>query len=226
MKVGLIDDDRQFIDYFKQMCLPVLSELDDVEFMSFTTVIPYSELEGLDLLFLDIQIETDNGISYALDLRNQCQSRIPLVFMSSKNELVFDSMAAGPIYFIRKNNLKEDFQLFYKLYKDRYLKNPVIYIGQNIPIKINDIIYISAYGHDVTIQTLKKQFVFSGTMRKLLAQINNENFVQIQKSTTINLSKVNDVYSNTIILVDGSQFEVSRMYKQNFMNSYKVYLLK
>ena len=63
-------------------------------------------------------------------------------------------------------------------------------------------------------------------MRKLLAQINNENFVQIQKSTTINLSKVSDVYSNTIILVDGSQFEVSRMYKQNFMNSYKAYLLK
>lgn len=227
MRIGLIDDDIKFVKHFKDLCLPFFERIDtEIEFVGFNKTVPYLQLEGLDLLFLDIQINDDNGISYALDLRNHIQTKIPLVFMSSKNELVFETMAAGSIYFIRKNNLKSDFNLFFKLFKKQYTKSQIIFIGQDIPIKVVDIIYISAYGHDITIQTTKKQYLIHGTMKKILSQIKTDDFVQIQKSTTISLSKVIDVDGNLILMVGGSKFEASRLYKNRFLEMYKGYLLR
>ena len=116
MRIGLIDDDINFIQHFKQVCFPLLNQLEDVELITSTTLLPLSSIEDLDLLFLDIQLKDENGISYAMKLREQLQSKILLVFMSSKNELVFETMTTGPMYFIRKNNLEKDFEMFLKVF--------------------------------------------------------------------------------------------------------------
>lgn len=227
MRIGMIDDDQQFIQHFKTTYFSKLKILDqEVELITSTSLLPFNEIEAMDLLFLDIQLKDENGILFALKLREQLQSKLPLVFMSSKNELVFDTMATGPLYFIRKNNLQNDFELFLKLFKRNYQPSPTLTLPQNQVVKINEIIYITAYGHDLTIQTIKKQFLISGTMKKTMQQIPNPHFVQIQKSTTINLEKVTDVLKNTIIMSDGSQFEVSRLYKQPFLEKYKAFLLQ
>lgn len=228
MLIGMIDDDQSFINHFKEKLFPLLKNLDEkVELLTSTTVLPLVEIEKLDLLFLDIQLKDDSGINYALELRDQLQSKIPLVFMSSKNDLVFETLATTPMYFIRKNNLDSDFEIFLKLFKKNFnTQHQIITINQNTPIKVLQIVYISAYGHDVTIQTDTKQYLTSGTMKKIVNQISHEDFIQIQKSTTIHLRKIVDVKQNTVIMSDASHFEVSRLYKKQFQEKYMEYLLK
>ena len=66
MRIGLIDDDIKFVKHFKDLCLPFFERLDtEIEFVGFNKTVPYLQLEGLDLLFLDIQINVDRKRNFA-----------------------------------------------------------------------------------------------------------------------------------------------------------------
>lgn len=150
------------------------------------------------------------------------------VFLSSNNNLVFDALKVRPLTFIRKSHLDEDFDFFVNTYLKRIIKNKKVKItskGRNEEIIIDNIQYVTACGHDVTIVTGKKEYQLYSSLKKVLNKINDKRFVQIQKSTCINMEYISELKKDCVVLKSGCVIEVSRFYNENLNNQYFDYLL-
>ena len=117
MLVGIIDDDLNFIEIFKKEYYPkliTLSNDNDNELIASTIMLSNEVLNALDVVFFDIQLKD----KISIELIKKFNFDTKIVFLSSKNNLVFDALKVKPLTFIRKNNIEEDFEIFVELFKN------------------------------------------------------------------------------------------------------------
>lgn len=85
MKVVIIDDEKAMHFILKRM----LAKMDQVEivgsFHDTTTAFSYLVNHGVDLVFLDIKMQRENGMEFAKRLRGS-DRRMKLVFVTSYKE--------------------------------------------------------------------------------------------------------------------------------------------
>ena len=109
MQCLVVDDDRKFsyklsgyIDSFLKgifknyQVLEINEKFDD-----------FSQYQGIDLLFIDIDLKDLNGINIIKRLQMN-NVDYPIIYVSSRQELVFSSLTTQPFYFVRKQNLEDD----------------------------------------------------------------------------------------------------------------------
>ena len=232
MNIAIVDDDVHFSNMFNTLIqdyLPKIFSSYKVTIISdnFFSILSDSHF---DIIFLDIDLNNLTGIGIASFLKNNKNNNPLIIFVSSKNELVFDALSVQPFHFIRKSNLLEDTYLIFNLLNNYYKNNKSLitinFHGRKTSIKINNIIYLESEGHNTNIITLDNVFSYRCTMKKLLEEINSNAFIQIQKSITINFIFVEEIdKDNNIILRNGNIFSISRHFKHDVLIKYKDYLL-
>ena len=109
MRCLVVDDDREFsyklsiyIDnflkgIFKSYQVAEINEKFD----------DFSQYQDIDLLFIDIDLKDLNGINIIKRLQRN-NVNYPIIYVSSRQELVFSSLTTQPFYFVRKQNLEDD----------------------------------------------------------------------------------------------------------------------
>lgn len=112
MHIALCDDDRNFVKEFEAQILVTADSCDiDLTVASFTAAEPFLAEAGRQVgepgfvCFLDIDMPGMTGFELAEELR-RLNSSTHIVFVSNKDELVFQSLEYHPFYFLRKNRLK------------------------------------------------------------------------------------------------------------------------
>ena len=75
------------------------------------------EEKGFDLLFLDIDMPETDGIELGLKLRN-AKRNIDIVYVSEREDRVFESFKVHPFGFVRKRNFLKDIRSVAKLWLD------------------------------------------------------------------------------------------------------------
>ena len=166
MLVGIIDDDLNFIEIFKKEYYPkliTLSNDNDNELIASTIMLSNEVLNALDVIFFDIQLKD----KISIELIKKFNFDTKIVFLSSKNNLVFDALKVKPLTFIRKNNIEEDFEIFVELFKNDLVKRRYIELNYNGVLEkvlIDLIEYINACGHDVSVKTADKEYVFISSL--------------------------------------------------------------
>lgn len=229
MRVGIIDDDLEFINIFKEQLYPKLIKMssdEENQLFSSDEMLPNEVLNNLDVVFFDIQLKDKNSINLISEAKAYFDTKI--VFLSSKTNLVFDALKVKPLTFIRKNNLNEDFDMFLALFKNEIVKKrtlKLMYNGRLEKVMIDRIQYISACGHDVTINTFEKEYRLISSLKKVSAEINDKRFVQIQKSVYINMKFIEELKKKSVVMKTGNEIAVSRFFKQNLNEKYLDYLL-
>ena len=231
MKVAIIDDDIVFLKKFHDMIIPYFNK-SVITLQS--DIIHFKDLSQLndfdyDIVFLDIDLKTYSGIDIATYLK-EIKKNIIIIFISSRNELVFNSLVAQPFQFIRKSNLIGDLQTVMILLDDYLLKNrkfiKINLNDQSFSINLQDIIYIESNKHNVSIVTYENVFTFRCSLKDLLLQINSTSFIQIQKSVVINCTNIDHIYKHDVFLKNGNIFSINRYYLNEFKKKYKDFLLK
>lgn len=230
MKIAILDDDSLFLEKFNVLVNKYITEyFQQCDIDIFKNHFNYVLHNKYDLIFIDIDLKDINGIKLAAKIKKTNMNTI-IIFVSSKNNLVFDALSVQPFHFIRKQNLMEDFMLVLSLLKKYYTKNNCIitleFHGRQTQININDIIYIESEGHLINILTINNYYKYRSSLKNILRMINNDFFVQIQKSIIINLNYVIEMDNNYIFyLKNGSNFTINRYYKKVVLQKYKEYLL-
>ena len=224
MRVGIIDDDLEFINIFKEQLYPKLIKMssdEENQLFSSDEMLPNEVLNNLDVVFFDIQLKDKNSINLISEAKAYFDTKI--VFLSSKTNLVFDALKVKPLTFIRKNNLNEDFDMFLALFKNEIVKKrtlKLMYNGRLEKVMIDRIQYISACGHDVTINTFEKEYRLISSLKKVSAEINDKRFVQIQISVYINMKFIEELKKKCVVMKTGNEIAVSRFFKQNLNEKY------
>lgn len=224
MKVLFCDDDVEFLKqlendfyvYFKDRIFELETKCLYQNFV---------DLQKYDICFLDIDLKSVDGIALAKRLKTY-NSKLIIVFVSQREDLVFHTFSVQPFQFIRKKHYLEDSkevfaQLNYYLQQTTMplkINNQIVYIN---PLDITSVISLD---HDVIITTKEKTYTVKDSLKNFCQK--NEKFfvVQIKKNLAISLYQVQKVKGNKI-MYENKEHIIGRIYQKNFKNLYERYLM-
>ena len=112
--IVICDDEPIFLTQISEMISDILASMgESCEIRKYTSIAELKNTlqntpKNCDILILDIMLGENNGISFAECLRDT-RNPIPVIFISSSKEFVFDAYSAEPVGYI----LKPSYQGYY-----------------------------------------------------------------------------------------------------------------
>lgn len=183
-----------------------------------------------DILLLDIDLPDKSGIDFANDYM-KIYPNTKIIFISSHDELVFDSFKVHPYNFIRKENidielndtLLELLDLLKMLKKEIVLNNK----DNTTIIQQSDIIYIESFKHYCYIYTKRttEPYKIRTNMRQILEDL-NFCFYRINRSYIINLNEIKQIKNGRVILKNNMEVTLQRGQIKKFQNTYDHFLCR
>ncbi|MEQ9278504.1 MAG: LytTR family DNA-binding domain-containing protein [Balneola sp.] len=106
-----------------------------------------------------------------------------------------------------------------KLKKNKEVKIITVREGKKvIPINVSEIKWISSDKPYISIHTRKGRFLHSSTLKEILDELDNSNFVRIHRSTIVNVLEIEKLVSRLngdydVLMKAGEELRLSRNYK-------------
>lgn len=228
MKVAIVDDDLTFMDALKMDLLAHFDSFDeDIKIDLYED--PTKLTDHYNIYFIDIDLVKYNGIAVASEIKSKDKNSI-IVFVSAKQDLVFESFLARPFFFIRKINYEIDLMIFYKLI-DKELRYdtviPLSYKGVKTQIVISDIVYIENRGHQIIYHNIDNDTLCDGrSLKATLKMLPEELFVQVHQSYLANMSYINNYKGDIITMKNGVTVKIGVSYRKNFQENFHRYQLR
>lgn len=184
------------------------------------------EEQSFDLLFLDIDMPQMDGITFARRLRKR-NSRTEIIFISNREDKVFDALRVNPAGFIRKRRFLEDVPAVIDQWMTMHAEEKrSILIAKmeegTISIPVDAILYIEGTG--------RKQQVYAGeqkepisvtyTMKDLEGQLAGRGFLRIHKGYLVNYRFIRRLTNTDVVLTNGEKLPISRLRVQEIRNQY------
>ena len=214
-RIVLCDDDQIFAEQFKKQLASFFSKymLD----YSFTYYSSLSELENsitpdkIDLLFLDILLGNENGLTYARNLRKDHQM-IPIIFITSSMDYAVDSYDVFPLYYLTKpvQTPRLETALLRALSSHGCT---VMFPGSHktLIIETTVILYMEVYNHTVRIHKTDGGIeTVNGNLNDIEKRLPPLLFSRIHRSYLININYVRTIRPYYVLLSDESRLPVAR----------------
>lgn len=210
MKVLIIDDDFEDSYRLKQLFLthPVVDESFDVDMVH--SLKDIDQNQSYDIYVFDIEIHHEHSFPYA----NQIMKKYPnasLIFYSSHNELIYDSLDYNVFHFIRKDHLETDFVHTIKKLrqsKSKFLQAKIDQI--ELSIHTEQIVYIESNKNYVYLHlNTNQEAMMRSTIKQIQQELQPYHFVQISREFIVNLEFVKDIRPFTLTLESGLQLPIS-----------------
>lgn len=118
MEIAIIDDDLEFSKVLQrdvERFISVLFTKFNVDIIN-DNFFSNSVNKKYDIYFLDIDLDKVSGINIGRKLLVSETNPI-IIFVSSREDLVFSSFSVRPFYFVRKSNIEEDMKIMFLLLK-------------------------------------------------------------------------------------------------------------
>ena len=170
-----------------------------------------------DIVFLDIDMPGTDGIAFGKKLRERGDD-IELVYVSGREDRVFEAFAAHPFGFIRKGNfLQDSVDLIPQLIQAGTGENDEAYVDIRsntsiISVKTSELIYIESikdYQY-FYFDNKSEPIRLRSTMDKLEKQLEPYGFIRVHKGFIVSCGHIRRIDEDAITLVDGSTLPISR----------------
>lgn len=194
-----------------------------------------------DVVFLDIQMPHMTGIELLDSIEGE--KNFEIVFLTAFNNYAQEAFKLNAFcYLLKPINIPDFISVVNKLFAKRNGVDDVAHFQNlkksfsnkiSIPsstgiefITISDIVRIEADGSYVTVHLIgKKQLMFSKNLKAIEELLYKNSFFRAHKSHLINVDYIQKFISlkdgGTILMVDGSEIDLSRTHKEEFVSMYK-----
>lgn len=210
----------------------VKSELDKAEIRMFSTGVKLLERLSeakCDILLLDIDMPGLNGLEIAAKLGSLPEKPL-LIFVTSHDELVYDSLQFHPFGFVRKGYLEKELP---KILADcvqeiNCHEKHFCFHANNSEIKLplDDILYFEAEGNYLKLFAKSGEYRFRDTITSVENALCDSGFVRVHKGFLLNQSAVKILSSDKAELIDGTLLPIGRSYGENAKKRLMRYMLK
>lgn len=168
-----------------------------------------------NIYFLDIDMPKIDGLEFAKMIL-KIQENAVIIFVSAKEEYVFDSFQVHPFSFIRKSKFEEDLERtildLSRIYQPTEKETCKIYdeLGHAHEISLKNTLYLEAKDKYVNIVTKEGGFFIRNTLSDMEKMLEDYHFIRIHKSFLVNLHMIYAIKYNKVILDDGQEIPLSR----------------
>ena len=231
LKIAILDDDKTALMISTSAVEAFLKE-KNAEYRVFSFSNPLNFLasakeEKFDLSFLDIDMPEMNGLSVANELA-AISKYGQIIFLSQREDLVFECLKFHPFGFIRKSKLIDDFslmmnQFFQTVSNNESNETKIDFFDKTktYSFKIKDIVYIEGDRNyqkvvlkDKTSQNIR---VPLGTLEEKLREYG---FLRIHKGYLLNYLYIRSIENEEVYLTTGTSLPMAKKRKEEIMKQY------
>ena len=231
LKIAILDDDKTALMISTATVEAFLKEKNaEYKLFSFSNPLNFlasAKEEKFDLSFLDIDMPEMNGLSVANEL-TQISKYGQIIFLSQREDLVFECLKFHPFGFIRKSKLIDDFSLMMTQYfqtisnnESNEAKIDFFDKTKTFSFKIKDIVYIEGDRNyqkvvlkDKTSQNVR---VPLGTLEDKLREYG---FLRIHKGYLLNYLFIRSIENEEVYLTTGISLPMAKKRKDEIMKQY------
>ena len=217
-RIAICDDENRILEDLSRMVLELIPDADVSAFGEGRALIESAGKAGYDVVLLDIDMPDLNGLEVAAFF--QVADRKPLIiFVTSHDELVYDSLQLHPFGFVRKSYLDKELK--------KVLEDAVEEVSSrdkhfffhtasgDIKLQMDDILYFEAEGNYIKIKTGSDEFRFRETMQALEMSLKSDGFIRVHKGFLVNQEAVKIINSDKLVLNDNTEIPFGRSYQEN-----------
>ncbi len=220
IKVAVCDDKEGIAEV---ICSTVKSSfakrkvVADVELFTSTAALK-TRMEDVifDLLFLDISMPDTDGIQFGKSLR-ESNDKTDIVFVSNREDRVFDALKVRPFGFVRKSNFLGDLaDVINRYQQDIAERNDYTITVQSksgiVNVRAEEIIYFEGAGKFQLMHVVGKDTPLPvyRSLEKLEEELTPGGFIRIHKGMLVNYRYISRILVGRVELTDGKELPLSR----------------
>ena len=177
-----------------------------------------SKKSRLDMLFLDIELISTDGIKVGKFIRDELENlEIAIVYISSKSGYAMNLFRVQPIDFlikpIEKEKLMEVIICGIKLHERNKQEFEYCVRGYNYKISYKDIVYFYSRDKKINIVLKNEERQFNGKLKNIAKAVPH-NFILIHQSYLINLDFVTECSYELVKMNNGALLNISQPYRK------------
>lgn len=237
--VYICDDEPEILRYLSENVKNILQDCEIVFFLDGHSLL--EKIDKCDILLLDIDMPDITGLDIAGRLSNMGKQPL-LVFVTSHDELVYDSLKFHPFGFVRKSHMAEELAgLLTDCVKKLSVRKRHFCFqsaGAQRKLPLQDILYFEAEGNYLKLFVREGNFLhgdgaaagfskgtgknsgemfchFRETLGNVEAALSGDGFVRIHKGFLVNQAAVQSLGVDEVVLWDGVRIPVGRSYAKD-----------
>jgi len=183
----------------------------------------------IDIIFLDIELGEENGFDVATSL-TKIRNNTNIVFVTTYENLVFDSFVFRPLGFVRKRAFENEFkQIMFRMIQYFVESKQMIIFGvgkEKYEFLLDEIRMISAFKHEIIVSSENNDLKIRDQLLKYESELLNKAFVVAGRGCMINLKYIKKIEGNTVYLFNDKFVEISRSRLKEVKNSFRDYQFK
>ena len=175
-----------------------------------------------DIILLDIQMKHLDGMAAAEKIR-KVDSDVIIIFITSTVQYAVQGYAVDALGYVLKPVPYTQFeQLFDKAITRVNAKKQHVYVkvsvdDKQIKLDCDTISYIESQRNNVIIHTDERDYITAGPLKKFDEMLMEHGFSKCHNAYIVNLSRVEAVQKEEVLLTNGVELPISRARKKEFM---------
>lgn len=234
IKIAICDDDKVILDYVynrvKLICDELTTEAHIEGFLQGDKFLSQQEdgINSFDILFLDIDMPLVTGFDIAKLIRKSDEKTI-IIFLTSRDELVYESFKYRPFRFIRKQKLDEELSEVLASAINSIQKSIVHKYNFNtdlgeVILFVEDILYIECINRKVYLKTEEREYYVKGSQfNQVVSEFLDKNFILIHRTCLVNLKYIFSIGKIDITLDNGTMLPMSRYKTKDVKRAFLLY---
>ena len=230
IRIAICDDEAPTRAYLASLIRAQDCPCEVVEYASAGDCL--AERRGIDLLFLDIELNATgpDGMALARKIRERATGTQPvIIFVTGYERYVFDAFDVGAFQYLLKPVDEEKFaQVFARAVEQievgrvRPQLSHALTLqsaGTSRTVPLDNIYYIESSNHKVVLCLKDGAFSCYAKIRDLEAELGDQ-FFRIHKGYLVNLAYVEGYSKTELTLTNGEKLLISKYKYQDFVKAY------
>lgn len=227
LNIAVCDDDSVHVDlitsYIKSM--DTSYNIDCILAYSGEELLEQLNEKKIDVVFLDIEMKTLNGIETGKKIRALSEDTI-IVYITGYRHYAVEAFEIESFHYLIKPIMEAKFVKLMeriltrieerKAFRDKEKILPIKTRDNLIQLQYDTIYYFEKDFRKLKVHTSDTTIEFYGSMNNLLGEIDTSYFIRCHQSYIVNKHKIKGIQGNTIILnrEENSYIPISRTYKK------------
>lgn len=217
MQIFICDDEPQILSNIAKKVKALVPDGEVRLFAGGRELLACLSTSFCDILLLDIDMPEMTGLQVARKL-SRLKKKPLLIFVTSHDELVYDSFQYHPFAFIRKSRFDTEIE---KTLQDciREIGDKEQHFcfrseGSDVCLLLSEILYFEAEGNYLRVVTEKEMYRFRSTLTAIENTLQEGGFIRIHKGFFVNQTAVKLVNSEEVTLQNDSKLPIGKSYSK------------
>lgn len=229
MQIFLCDDEPEILSYLARSIQTYLPESVISAFGSGSALLAALPKKRCDILLLDIDMPEISGLDIAKYLINLSNKPL-LVFVTSHDELVYDSLLYHPFGFIRKAYLEQELEKLLSDCRQELVSREKHFCFRGtlgtVRLRMSEIFYFEADGNYLKVFAKEGNYRFRDTLTSVEKALTDSGFVRVHKGFLVNQAAVNVLRTEELELTGGIRIPIGRYYMEAAKKRLMEYIMR